>query len=267
MNPNLCRVVLRPRGPLEVFDLSLRLLRAHPGVFARLTALLVLPLALVLGLGAWLTGGQLAWLAAPVLVAPALQAPFTLLGGRLLFADTFTVRQVLRELVSRPGAFLAVPGWIGLAQLSGVAMCGFGWPLTLAVAAFVTEAALLERSPAGKAMGRSLRLAGFNPGIAIAASMGWAGLTVWGAAVGEATGQAVVGSILQLGAPFGTATDGIVTPYLLAGALVIQPVYAVYRLLLFVDVRTRVDGWDLQVGLRAAGLAASEHGSATRAAE
>jgi hypothetical protein len=254
MNPNLCRVVLRPRGPLEVFDLSLRLLQAHAGVFARLAALVVGPFCLLFGLGAWLTDGHLAWLAAPVLVAPALQAPFTLLGGRLLFADTFDVRQVLRELAARPGALLSVPAWSFLAQLSGLAMCGFGWPITMAVAAFVAEAALLERSPAGRAMGRSLRLAGFNPGIAIAASVGWAVLTAWGAAVGEA----VVASILQLGEPFGKATNGLVTPYLLAGALLIQPVYAVWRLLLFVDVRTRVDGWDLQVGLRAAGLAASE---------
>jgi len=91
-------------------------------------------------------------------------------------------------------------------------------------------------------------------GIAVMGAASRWGFIVWFGLVGEATGQAMVGFILQLGEPFGALMYGDVTPYLLLGLLVSQPVHAVYRLLLYVDVRTRLEGWDLQVGLRAAGL-------------
>jgi hypothetical protein len=120
----------------------------------------------------------------------------------------------------------------------------------------VTEAALLERIGAGRGLRRSVRLAAHATMHAIAATLGWGALTAWGAIVGEAAGQSIVSFVLQLGTPFGTAMDGRATPWLLAGMLVVQPLYAVWRLLLYVDARTRAEGWDLQVALRAAGLAA-----------
>ena len=59
----------------------------------------------------------------------------------------------------------------------------------------------------------------------------------------------------QRGRPLPSALEGVATPWLTAGILASHPVWALWRLLLYVDVRTRVEGWDLQVGLRAAGLA------------
>lgn len=257
MNPNLCRVALRPRGPLEVFDLSLRLLRAHAAIFGRLTLLLVLPCAIFFGVGAALTDGHYAWLFGPIAVAPLLQAPFTLLGGRLLFTDSISVGQVLRELVARPLALLAVPFWLGLICTLGVLTCGVAL-LLLPMMVFVTEAALLERADGARIARRAVKLSSLHPGIAVAATFGWFVLTVWGALVGEGSGQLLVGTILQIGKPFGALAEGVVTPYLLMGALCAQPLFGVYRLLLFVDVRTRVDAWDLQVGLRAVGLEADQ---------
>lgn len=249
MNPNLCRIVLRPRGVLEVFDLAVALLRTHARTFLRLWALLVVPPTIVIGAASAALEGEPALLLAPILLAPLLQAPGVLLGGRLLFADEVRVRDVLRELWARKW------GWLGAWAVSGLAAAGgcgvFSW-VFLAPVTFLPEATLLERSGLGRGLRRSTNLAVANPGIAVTSVLAWGALTVWGAVVGEATGQAVVAGILQLGEPFGQALDLRATPYLLWGMLAVQPVYGVYHVLLYVDARTRVEGWDLQVGLMAA---------------
>ena len=69
-----------------------------------------------------------------------------------------------------------------------------------------------------------------------------------------AIGHGIVEFLLQLGRPFGSLSNGEVTPYAVAGVLLAQPLIALYRLLLYVDVRTRLEGWDLQVSLRALGM-------------
>lgn len=256
MNPNLCRVVLRERGPLEVFDLAVRLLRAHPGPALRLLLATVALPALGFSVAAWLTDGHWALLPATLPLFPLLQAPATLLGGRLLFSDQVRVRDALREVARRPIALGVATLQRGVASLAGLVAFGVGLPFAMAATAWLTEAALLERVDASRGLRRSLRLSGANPGVAAAAVAGQLGLTAWGALVGETAGQGLVGFVLQLGEPFGSVTGGRVTPYLLAGVLAAQPLIALYRLLLYVDLRTRVEGWDLQVGLRAAGLGA-----------
>lgn len=256
MNPHACRVALRPRGPLEVFDLTLRLLRAHAGTWLALILVTTLPPIAVGSIVALaLPAAQpFVVLAFPV-VAPLLQAPATVLAGRLLFADRVRVRDVLAEVWRRGGALLGATGAWWLAAAFG---CGlFSW-LTALPLAWTAEAALLEQVGFGRVLRRSSSLALANIGVAFSTSLAWYGLTAWGAVVGEASGQGLVGTVLQLGEPFGNATDLVLTPYVIAGAALVQPVYGAYRLLLYVDARTRNEGWDLQVALRAAALAATE---------
>jgi len=254
MNPNQCRVALRPRGPLEVLDLQAVLWRSQGGIFAKLLALTVTPFAIVGAMLCWALDGHVAILLLPWVAGPVLQAPFTVLAGHLLFADSVPLKRVFADVFAR--APLLLGAWLveGLGWVISIASCGYGAFVIQPACLYLTETALLERVGSGRGLRRSLRLAGGHVGIAlVGAASRWV-FMVWCGLVGEATGQAVVGTILQLGEPFGSLMNGQVTPYLILGLLLSQPIHAVYRLLLYVDVRTRIEGWDLQVGLRAAGL-------------
>lgn len=254
MNPNLSWVVLRPRGPLEVFDLAWRFLRETWRPQTRMLAIVWLPPAVVGFPLCHLADGHPALLLFPLVLFPWLQAPFTLLTGRLLFDPGVRVAAVLRELLARTGVLLvgqavAFVGWVVASA------CGFlGYlPVRMALQ-FLPEVLLLERLPPSRAVRRTLRLAGAQSGAAFVAVLARLALAIWCAVVAEGAGQGLFRVVLQLGEPFGRLQDGDVTPFVLAGLMLSQPLHAVYRLLLYVDVRTRGEGWDLQVGLRAAGL-------------
>ena len=246
MNPHRCRMVLRPRDALEGLDVCLAMFRAFAGPYARLFAVVVVPLALGLGLASVLSGRSWWLVVAVVAAAPALQAPFTMLTGRLLFADDVRVRGVLWDLLGRAAPLLRATLTRGALALV---------PVLGAAGVWLPETALLERVSVRLGLERCWRLAGGHFGAALVGSMSGIVLTVWGAAVGESTGQAIVGFVMQLGEPFGSVWAGELTPYAVVGAACVQPLIAVYRLVLYVDVRTRLEGWDLQVALRAAGLA------------
>jgi hypothetical protein len=238
-----------------VFDLGLRMVSTNARPMLTLGALLVLPVWLGCSVLAWLLP-DLGWLVASLafLLSLPLQLPFTLLGGRLLFSDDVSVREVLGASLGVLGSGVAVWTVYGLAIFFGLAMCVWGALFTVVPTLYLAETVMLERVPLSRALRRSSRLASAHPGTAGAGALGWLGLTVWFAVVGEFGMQALLGMVLQLGSPFGTLYSGDVTPGLLFGIVAAQPAVAIYRLLLYVDVRTRVEGWDLQVRLRAAGL-------------
>jgi len=253
MNPYLCRVVLRPRDPFEVFDLTLRFLRVHWRPITRLGALLVGLPTVALAPLLWLTSGSAWWLLFPLALVLPVQAPMSALVGLLLFDEDATVRQALRMVWSRAPSLLA--GWVALAVGAAIAAgsCGILSPLLLALL-FVMETGMLEAVPVVRMVRRSQALAGAHLGVAIAGALAQVLLLLWFAVLFELGGQLVVGWVLQLGVPFGRAQDGQLTPWLVAGILSSQVLFAAYRLFLYVDVRTRVEGWDLQVALRAAAM-------------
>lgn len=251
MNPFAVRVELRPRSPFEVLDLACVLLRTTWRPMLTLAAV-VLPLG---GGLSWALGalGEDPWIALPVvlLLAPMLQLPFLLLGGRALFEPEPGVRGVAHDLWTLRGAVVRFGLVVLMAELLlliTVLLVSPAYVLLL----FFSEALLLERVDLGRALSRSSRL------VTAAAGRAWVGAILlglgmtWGMAVGELCGQALVRDVLQLGEPFGSAMTGVFTPYALAGLLLSQPLAALYRLLLYVDIRTVTEGWDLQVALRAA---------------
>jgi hypothetical protein len=258
MNPDQCRVLLRERGPLEAFDLALRLIRVRWRPFVRVLIPSLLPLFVFGFVLAWLLDGHPALLALPLVAAGPLQGLFTATTGHVLFADDqdITLREVVGTVTGRLGPALVAWATYGLAVAVSLLSCAVVLPVVQGALLFVTEAALLERVSPGRGLRRSLRLSVADPLVAAAGVVGWWVLTLWCGAVAEAGGLALE-SVLQVPALFGSAMDGKVTPYLLGGLLAAQPLFAVYRMMLYVAVRTRSEGWDLQVRLRAAGLARS----------
>ncbi len=256
MNPFACHLALRPRDPLDVLDLTVVLVRARWRPLARFAGAVLLPLSLVFGFAAWWSEGAW-WLGlAALAVGPAVQAPLTLLAGRLLFAEDSSVVEAFRGVGERASALLGVVAVAAGVVLVSSLTCFVGAPLFLGPLAFSGEAALLERVDAGRALRRSARLAAAQPAAATAVVLGRVALTLWCAVTFELAGQGLVATVLQLGEPFGAALDGACTPYLLSGVLVAHALHGLYRLLVYVDARTRSEGWDLQVSLRAAGLVA-----------
>jgi len=68
-----------------------------------------------------------------------------------------------------------------------------------------------------------------------------------GLLAGELVGNAVVSLVLQLGSPFGSLFTNGGTPYALAGFFATVPLVAAARFLFYIDLRTRKEGWDIQL--------------------
>ena len=254
MNPNACRVVLRPRDPLEVMDLAFAFTRTRWRPLGWLLLTTVLPLWVPTAVASVLLDGHWAVLAVPLLTGPLVQALFTVLVGRLLFTGQVRHRDVWRDVSRRLGALAAVWFVRGVALALSSLVCFAAVPLLHGALLYQPEAALLERVDVSRGIRRSSRLAGGQAGSTVVAILAWYGLLAWFALVAEVGGDQLLSFVLQLGQPFGSVWDGQVTPHLLLGLFLFQPAYAVYRLFLYVDVRTRVEGWDLQVSLRALGM-------------
>jgi hypothetical protein len=236
---------------LDVLDLCLVLLRARIWPVLRISGWVLVPAVAGL-LALWAFGLDWWAVGAALLLLPVVRAPFTVLGGKLLFADDASTREVLTTTLRLvPGLSLV---WVAQGLATVAAACTLVGLLLLGMTAWLPETALLERVDLGRGVRRVVRLAAAHPIHAAAAGGSGVLLTLWGALLGEQLGQTLVGFVLQLGEPFGSLMSGTVTPYLLVGIIVVQPIIVWYRLLLYVDCRTRAEGWDLQVALRALDL-------------
>lgn len=250
MNPLACRIVLRPRSAFEVLDLATVVVRRDLGPLARLAALVLSPIG-VLTLGAWWiepwAAVGVAW-AGGWLVQPA----FTAWIARRLFADEVPLAAIEDDL----GPILGAIG----ARLVAVAVLLTCLPVTLGLAIFlapwfplwVGEVAQLERVGRRRLVTRSMEL--FRESVAaMPAGMILGLLPVVGAVTGEIVGQVVAGMLLDVGTPWGLLLEGRATPFVVVGVLAVQPLLAAYRVLSYVDARTRSEGWDVQVAIRGLG--------------
>ena len=242
-------VVLRERSLAEVLELTLRWTVAVCGrVFLRLGLLVLLP---CLALCAWARWGAgwpwgLVWLLALALATLA-QGAFTVAAGALVFDARATARGALWTFTRRLPAYLRALALSRVALLAGLLLGGLGLLFVWPRVALVHEATLLEgvRRPLSRArqMGRAVQSRVLGLSVLQILRLGA------GALLAHALLSGLLEDLLQLPLPLGRLEEGG-SLFALLGFFGALPFAAAARVLLYMDVRTRQDAWDLQVGLQ-----------------
>jgi hypothetical protein len=246
MNLRDAQVVLRPRSLSDLVDLGFRVNAAHATANLRLAVWLLLPPFIVCALLHHATRSW--WLVWPLAVALCgiAQGAFTVALGQRLFTSEASAGAVLKRFARRVPSYLwtviATRVLLLLSALLFVVM-----PVVWARLLFVHEAALLEQAAAGEAIRRSNQLGQGHRGALLGF---WIILTVVpfaGVILAETLGQAAVENVLQWGAPFGRLWNDGGSLYALAGLFASVPLAATLRFLQYIDLRTRDEGWDIQL--------------------
>jgi hypothetical protein len=229
MDISRTRVVLRERAVIDVLDLGVRFIVQHWAVYAKLAAIVLLPFfgASWLITRAW--GPALGWLFA-LFTATAARAPFTLLASRLVFEDFVRLRAVLA------GGLRAAPKLLVLRVMTF-------W--FVVVMQFAVEVVALERAGVVHTVRRCLRIVGREPGPPIIASLLLSLLSLLAVVLADAAGRMIIATLLESHAPASMWESGSSTLALL-GFWLFVPYTATARFFVYLDVRTRGEGWDVQ---------------------
>jgi hypothetical protein len=244
MNLREARVAFRDRTLADVLDLAVRFLAVHAKAYAKV-ALFTLGPGCVLSLlcGAYL-GWTRAWLVAVPLAVFA-EAPFTILASQLVFEDSVRARDVLRaSLTAAPRVLVARV--IGLLMIAAGLGCFFVPGIGLAaMTLFVSETMLLERAGMMTAFGRAQRVAGNAMGDVVLAILVIAFVPPLAVLITDFGGRTLLGEVLQFRPPRAVWTEGGSALGTL-GLFLQVPFLATARFFLYLNVRTRTEGWDIQ---------------------
>jgi hypothetical protein len=253
VNLSRARIVLRPRSRLECLDLAFRYVSDARGVFGRIFAALLIPAfaATAAARGVFGRPWWEVWLIA-VCLGSLLGGAFTVASGKLLFEDAPAAAPLLstfaRRFRSYFGAWLLSRLLIGLGSL--VVIAG---PSAWVRWAFVAEAALLEDASGTGALRRSARISSAGIGRVLGMLVTTVVISFAIVFFTDQIGFSILEDVLSI--PVNTdhlMNDG--GSYLaIAGYFISVPWAAAGRFLVYVDDRTRQDGWDVQVRLMALG--------------
>ncbi len=269
MNLRSARVVLRVRGAADILDLAAPFCLGGWRLLLPLLGMVLLPaFAACLAARSWLHWSWPSVWSLAVVLGGLVHAPFTLACGELLFHDPRRVRvvSILGRCLHRSPSFLATYVLTRLIHAIS-AFTLMLLPFSAGALFAVHEAALLEGAGPFSAMarsGRAVRGQGTSAfGIAAALLL----LPLAGVVAGEATGGALVATVLQFGEPFGSLWSTGGTPYALAGFFLTVPLSAAARFLKYIDLRTRKEGWDIQLRFMAIAASGDDDGRKTNTAE
>lgn len=259
MNLLHARVALRVRSLPDALDLAAPLCQANRATIAPLAAATLIPAAALCLAVRW--GAGWSWPTIWVLVAlltGVLEGPFTVAFGELLFQSPGEVpwRAVLRRFGAAWPTFLAAHALARLLLLLTLPTIVLV-PIVAALLVFVPEAVLLERAGAVAALVRSRRFVRRHLGSCVLLVGARIGAYAAMILAFEVLGQAIVGYVLQLGQPWGDLASTGGSLFAVLGAFAAVPLAAAARFLKYVDLRTRKEGWDLQLRFMAIGAAST----------
>ncbi len=238
------RVALRERPLLDVLDLAVRFCVANAGVYARLSLLTLLPAFAVSWAAAKAGGWILGWGVA-VAATALVDAPFVALASRLVFSDQAGVRDALRAAAAATPRLAAVRCAQGVAFALCIVGLGLPWLWVGSVLLFVPEVIVLEGSGIGAAWGRAQRIAHSQLGVAMAAMILLSVLVVAAVLLADVAGREVLDSVLEVKPPPSIFDRGG-SALALLGFWSVLPIRATARFFVYLDVRTRTEGWDIQ---------------------
>jgi hypothetical protein len=255
------RVAFRDRSVSDVLDLALRFVVVHGRVYAKVALWTLLPftlVALAVGFG---FGWRMAWLFALPLALIA-EIPFTVLASRLVFQDEPSARDVLiASLRDGPRVVFARLLAIVLVMLGAFMFVIPGiWLATIVL--FLGEVMLLERASIGQAFGRSQRVASSAMGDVLLGTCLFALLPAAAVLLFDIAGRTLIGELFQFRppAPVWSVGGGALATL---GVIAQAPYLATARFFLYLNIRTRAEGWDIQT--RFAVVAAHANEEAGRA--
>lgn len=237
------RVVVRERPLADVIDLAIRFVFAHGRAFG-LLALLVIGPACAAAVAIDGRSHGLAWLFS-LAAGPLVAAPFTVLASRLVFEPAASASSIaLASLRALPR--------LALARLLHVLGAAIGTTTFLlpggfiyAQFCFVGEVVVVERAGPFAAFSRASRVITGRFGAAMATSLLLVGLHLGAVILADVAGRSAATELLQLAPPESLFRAGGSALAMLGfwGAL---PLLAVARFFVYLDLRTRLEGWDVQ---------------------
>ncbi|MBX3262469.1 MAG: hypothetical protein KIS78_31935 [Labilithrix sp.] len=256
------RVSFRDRSMSDVLDLTLRFIVVEGRSYAKVALGALLPLAAI----AVFAGSKLGWATSWAIALPlaaAAEIPFTVLASRLVFQDRVRARDVFsatREDGPRVVAARVIAS--ALVALGALVLVVPGvWLAALFL--FLSEVMLLERASLGQAFTRAQRVTASATSEVLVGVIVLGLVPVASVLVADVAGRVVLGELLQFRPPRPVWTEGggvLATLGLFAQV----PYLATARFFLYLNVRTRAEGWDIQT--RFAAIAARADAEAAREA-
>jgi hypothetical protein len=256
--PSRARVALRERPLVDLLDLAVRFCASNAWAYARVALVVIVP-AYALSLAAASAAGWLVGWTVALAVAAVADAPFVALASRLVFADSVRAREVVRlSARALPGIALARIAQLGVLVACGL-FAGLPWLWLGPHLFFVVEVLVLERPAVRGALVRATRIGRARFGEALSALVLLLLVRAGFIAFADLAGREVLAGVLEVRPPpsmFAVGGSWLA----LAGFWLSVPFVASARFLVYLDVRTRTEGWDIQTRFAAIAAAVGASG-------